>query len=174
MTTTLRCQKKKKKILFFKTKTVTKQGLIVLRWILPESFPCCFFNKTVAGLQKRACIPPCLPRWQLSSDVQAQQELRFYRITPPRHMTAQSGLLLSPQIYTFDCRFSPFRRETSLLSIILWLFDVCEGAFMLVCDCWFSCFLFPPLTLWLHSLSVPYVLWRWVGWGWWGCYSPAR
>lgn len=62
ITAALRCQKKKKKILFFKTKSVTKEGLIVLRWILPESFACCFFNRTLAVFQSSsvlASLPVC-------------------------------------------------------------------------------------------------------------------
>lgn len=180
ITATLRCQMKKKKNLFFKTKTGTKQGLIVFRWVLPDSSLCYFFNKPLAGLQKAAASlhlslsdNTAQPFRHNKSWDFIERHLRSHDKTQdktqkPSLWTAPSGLLLSPQLSTFDRCLGSFRRETFTFNHCVlprcdcFVLDVCEGVFMLICDCWFSCFLFPLRTLWLNSQSAPYVLWRCV------------
>lgn len=169
----------KENLIFLKTKTGTKQGLIVFRWVLPDSSRCYFFKQTLAGLQKAAAsLHPSL------SDSTAQTfrhnkswDFRERHLSVPRqnprekprsHVHERHHTHFHSNCPPSIADFSPFGGK-HLHSIILFfhhcdclVLDACEGVFMLICDCWFSCFLSPLRSLWLNSKSAPHVLRRCV------------
>lgn len=99
----------KRKPFFFKTKTGTKQGLIVFRWVLPDGGQCYFFNQTLAVLQEAAASLHCLTAQLRRSDTTRAEILEndtstsmsgtTHTFTPTVHFQSLILLLLEGNVY---------------------------------------------------------------------------